>query len=982
MKCFKGIMLLLLATTIFSISAISQTVQNGVVMEYRMWNKKKPLGGVEIDVKYAGSTYSDKKGNFSLKFNTLKPGEKVTVNQIEKAGYEVFNLDAVNQWNLSRDGRPFTIIMARSKDMMALRDNYSSQSSKNYKRQRERETARLNQMLAEGKIMEKEHQKQLKELEDWYSQKTGNINSYVDHFVRFDLSELSTEETEIIKLVQQGNFDEAIKRYDILDPSGKYKQCVQNINEMDNAIHVMIDAKEQEKKRKDSVFDVNLRRIDVLRMAGGRDNFEKIGIILKEMALTDTTDLRCIYTYADYLSEQKSYDDALRYYRISLNLTNDSLTISQIMGKIGLLELELGHFNESQDALSTSRNILQDLSNRNQSYTKHYAQSINNLALLYAQMRKFDLAEDHYLQAQMQYQKAENEGDSCTLEILTLKNDLGRLYLDMRDFKKAQNALSSAYSSIKAPHLASPKVYSPLMAEMECDLGVVNKWYLKYDEAEKHYLSSLSIYQDLYYNNPEAYRKNMAKIAGELSLFYEKTKNSQQAEKYSLITNEYYDTLLMVSSDAVLPAIARMQKSQVDFYFEKRNFSIIEPIIENTYQNIYKLYNKYPNVYRSDLCDILGIMGQNYAIHRRITDAKLCFEKAKHVSDTLCEENPFTYSFQRIKALNNLAIISAMMNLLEEDGIYSKMAYDECKTLFQSNPEVYAPDMAMMADNLSIHHIQTNDYTNAKRYSSESERLYSELFDKYPLVFGKSYIGTLNHAAIICRDLNDSIAYESCIIRAYQLSKELYRNDPTSYGELFVKCLDEIATHLMSKDVDQSLAYRLEGLEIISEMYKKEPDVYVKTMGRMYLTTSYSYKYANDARKAFSMIDSAMVVYKPFFEQEPDAFRMPVATCYFTKGRIAEDLIGDADLVMDCFMKALPLYQHEFDIAVANRQEEIAKDYLDYLRYIHLSLYDIYKDRKSYLEAINQLKELSILLPEDEEIKQEIMDLENKMKNN
>lgn len=86
---------------IIAITAHAQTTQYGIVQEYNEKAKKTPLAGVELNVRSAGHTVSDNKGAFSLRFLTLKPGEKVNVRRIEKLGYEIFNKEAVEQWNIN-----------------------------------------------------------------------------------------------------------------------------------------------------------------------------------------------------------------------------------------------------------------------------------------------------------------------------------------------------------------------------------------------------------------------------------------------------------------------------------------------------------------------------------------------------------------------------------------------------------------------------------------------------------------------------------------------------------------------------------------------------------------------------------------------------------------------------------------------------------------------------------------------------------------
>ena len=82
----KYLFLTLLIMSALGLSA--QAVQDGIIKEYNEKNAKTPLSGVELNVRSAGSTVSDTDGEFSLRFLTLKPGEKVNVRRIEKLGYE------------------------------------------------------------------------------------------------------------------------------------------------------------------------------------------------------------------------------------------------------------------------------------------------------------------------------------------------------------------------------------------------------------------------------------------------------------------------------------------------------------------------------------------------------------------------------------------------------------------------------------------------------------------------------------------------------------------------------------------------------------------------------------------------------------------------------------------------------------------------------------------------------------------------------
>ena len=204
---------LVVLTCLISLNAFAQTSQKGLVKEYREGNNKRLLSGVEVEIVNAGSVVSDNKGNFLLEFRTLKPGQKVNVRRIEKIGYEIFNKEALEQWNINPD-EPFTIVMVKSELFKKIKDQYSIMSSKSYAQQYEKEKQALEAERKAGKLTEKKLKEELQALSDWYDKQLDNLSNYVDRFARIDIGELDENERNIIELVKSGKIEEAIKKYE------------------------------------------------------------------------------------------------------------------------------------------------------------------------------------------------------------------------------------------------------------------------------------------------------------------------------------------------------------------------------------------------------------------------------------------------------------------------------------------------------------------------------------------------------------------------------------------------------------------------------------------------------------------------------------------------------------------------------------------------------------------------------------------------
>ena len=267
---------IILTMFVATVSLSAQTLQKGVVQEYRGKDKKSPLANVELSVRNASSTVSDKKGHYELQFNTLKPGDKVNVRRIEKLGYEIFNKEALEQWYISSGEDLFTIVMVRSDRMKKLRDEYSRVSSSSYEKQYNVEKARLDEERKKNRLTQQEYEKKILALEEHYDYQLTQLDNYVDRFSRIDLSELSKEEIKIIELVRQGNVDEAIKRYDDMDLVRRIHEQADEKAEIDQAVATLSQESGKKADVIDNLFVSLMNKLNTYLLQGGQANYKKV----------------------------------------------------------------------------------------------------------------------------------------------------------------------------------------------------------------------------------------------------------------------------------------------------------------------------------------------------------------------------------------------------------------------------------------------------------------------------------------------------------------------------------------------------------------------------------------------------------------------------------------------------------------------------------------------------------------------------------
>ena len=293
----------------------AQATQPGKVQEYRGEKPKAPLAGVEMSIRYASSTVSDKNGEFKLEFQTLQPGAKVNTRKIEKTGYEIFNKDALEQWNINPD-EPFIIVMVRCEMFKELRDMYSRVSSQNYEKQYLKEKELLEAERNAGRMTEEELRKQIISLQEEYERKIDSLDIFVDRFARIDLGELTKSEQKIIELVQKGQIEEAIEEYKKLDLVNKYLKETEEKAVL-SRMKAEISKKESEKNSNiDKIWQQMQRELNTLKLAG-KVGYEEIHNIVNAIIDDPNTD---IYKKL-YLLDYVGIKDGIRIYE-SCNLSD------------------------------------------------------------------------------------------------------------------------------------------------------------------------------------------------------------------------------------------------------------------------------------------------------------------------------------------------------------------------------------------------------------------------------------------------------------------------------------------------------------------------------------------------------------------------------------------------------------------------------------------------------------------------------------
>lgn len=508
-------------------SAMAQAVQHGIVLEYRN-GEKTPLEGVSIAVANAVTVMSAADGTFTLNFRTLHYGDNIQFRRIEKAGYEVFNKEAIEVMRIGRsaDDQPIQIIMCSVAALSELRDSYRNAATGNYQRQYEEEHARLEAERRANRLKEEDYQTQINQLEELYEQQLDNIESYIDHFSRIDLGSVSGQERHIVQLVQMGRFDEAVAKYESMHCEEQFENASANRLKAAAALHQLQQALAQATLSEDSLYSIICRKNDALRMAGGQKNLRRVGESLRRMADADTTSHTLAKEYANYLKRQNRPSEAIKYYRRGIRhskMQQDWSEAAQCSHGLFSVLFALRQYDAAIECEANAIQILFDHPYENADQQNEQLATLHaSLCMLYSQTKRYDEALQQLNAQDACLNSITEPSDPLRLVYNRSISHYNRAYIYYGQ-QKMQKALDEAVESadmIEECSTEDPQSYASDYLKVLSLIGNIHTTMGNKKEALSLYIKLHTKTQEAYDRNPDAMLPFFSRVSHRLAMTY------------------------------------------------------------------------------------------------------------------------------------------------------------------------------------------------------------------------------------------------------------------------------------------------------------------------------------------------------------------------------------------------------------------------------------------------------------------------------
>ena len=453
---------------------IAQVTERGYVREYNGRLEKKPLAMVEIKVANAGTTTSSEDGSFLIQFRTQKAGDRVSLTRLHKEGYELFNKTSVQQWNISNSGRPFELLMCSSKRFKEIYDRYARVSYESYAKRQKADERKLEEEREAGILRENDYIKKITALREEYNKKLDNIDNYIDRFARIDLTSLTEKEADILEILQKGDIDSAIHLYDELRLEEQLLSCSNKISKNSTVIFRLQKDQKASVEERDSLYQLFLRSLDVLRIVGGMENLSKIGTRMKSVANQDTTFTLAVLSYAQYANEQQLYAECERYAKIAeraykIRKSDSLLFVYELLGDVEIAKVNypkaLEYYQKELAIVNRAKNNGFDVDS---------VMVLGNIASLYHHKGKFKRANEMYqMTLNSAYRMAQNDSARNYIIYEMAENNYAIFLRELGYYSRADSIWTSLSNRLKVKYESDSVRYKALLMGIETNLALL-----------------------------------------------------------------------------------------------------------------------------------------------------------------------------------------------------------------------------------------------------------------------------------------------------------------------------------------------------------------------------------------------------------------------------------------------------------------------------------------------------------------------------
>ena len=674
-----GILLLTLLCPMLVIAKVVS--QQGIAYFYDYKTKTKtPIANVSLKVAYAKPTTSGSDGKFTLEFDGLGIGQKITHSeQPYYKGMKVFNKKEVDNWFIVH--APLRLIMCDYEEFELAKKDWYEKGKASVIKRRDAEIATL-------KKENEDYGRRLSELREKYNSILDDMQKNADAMARIDQSELDDQMQEVLDLYQKGLVDEAMQKLSDMHLEETFIKTLDRKHFFEQETNV---AKEDSLQ----VLAKLRSSIDLYKQNGEYDKAKECLKLLADK-LNTTED---IFDYAYFCFKQNIHQEAIDYFQKVLGMYRSlakedpevyESNVVATLNNMALLYHNIQRDTESEQMNKEALEICRGLAKANpQAYEPDLVAILLNLATLYIETQRLKECEQICKEALgFSNQLAINNPQDSNIYVALSKASMARLYNNTQRFDESEKLYKDALDILRSIDVI-PQSHEHYLAMILNNLALLYKDTQRVSDAERMQNEALEVYRRLADANPQAYEHYVAMMLMNLGTIYYHTKCYSDAEEKFKEALDIYRRLAHDDSLAYKPQVAMMLINLANVYGDTQRFYESEKLLLEAYEINLSLAKDDPLAYEPNLALNLTILASLYKNSQRYPESEQKYKEALEILCRLSDVNPLAYESEFAMALTDLADLYREIQRITE----AEQMYQQALTIYsrfvKDNPQVY-----------------------------------------------------------------------------------------------------------------------------------------------------------------------------------------------------------------------------------------------------------------------------------------------------
>ena len=257
------------------------------------------------------------------------------------------------------------------------------------------------------------------------------------------------------------------------------------------------------------------------------------------------------------------------------------------------------------------------------------------------------------------------------------------------------------------------------------------------------------------------------------------------------------------------------------------------------------------------------------------------YELSQHAAEIIIRTDDTSEPDQATYALRRLSLSRCLANIGRPDDALkvAEQATNHYRTLVESNPASYTPDLATSLNTLAVYLTDNGWHHEALEASLEATDLYRDLAKHNPAAYKPNLASCLNTLAILQAENGRKRKALKTSRRATDLYRDLAKHNPAAYKPNLASCLNTLAI-LQAENGRKRKALKSSrrATDLYRDLAKHNPAEYKPNLASS-LSNLAVYLAGNDQqRKALKTSQEATSLYRDLAKHNPAAYNSNLAS--------------------------------------------------------------------------------------------------------